>query len=43
MCQDLTLREVLTPITPLSISVMKFKSIDEEWLADQASQKLINE
>lgn len=43
MGQDLTLREVPIPMTPLSIPIVEFKLIDEEWSADQACQELINE
>lgn len=34
MGQDLMLREVFTPMTSLSMSVLEFEPIDEEWLAD---------
>lgn len=34
MGQDLILREMPMPMTPLSILVVEFKLVDEEWLAD---------
>lgn len=36
MGQDLVLREVPTPITPLSMPVVEFDPGDEEWSTDQA-------
>lgn len=43
MGQDLTLREVPTPMTPLRMPVVEFEPVDEEWPADQACHELINE